>query len=70
MNKQETSKAPLDSIQAIIELYKKDVDRTLIRQNLKLTVEERLLNLQNFMQFSNEMRKAGRKLSEVSSTNG
>ena len=52
--------------QQIIELYKKDVDRTLIRQNLKLTVEERLLNLQNFMKFSNEMRKAGSKLIEAS----
>lgn len=31
----------------IIEVYKKDVDRTLIRENLKLTVEQRILNLQN-----------------------
>ena len=34
-----------DSMQAVIELYKKDVDRALIRHNLKLTVEERPLNL-------------------------
>jgi len=26
----------------VIEAYKKDVDRTLIRENLKLTVEQRL----------------------------
>jgi len=26
----------------VIETYKKDVDRTLLRENLKLTVEERL----------------------------
>ena len=51
-----------DSLQAIIDLYKKDVDRTMIRQNLKLTVEERLLNLQNFNQFAEELRKAGKKL--------
>jgi len=25
----------------IVEAYKKDIDRTLIRENLKLTVEER-----------------------------
>lgn len=31
----------------IIEVYKKDVDRTLIRENLKLTVGQRILNLQN-----------------------
>lgn len=29
----------------VIEAYKKDVDRSLIRENLKLTVEERLINL-------------------------
>jgi len=69
MNKQETVKTPQNSIQAIIELYKKDLDRTLIRQNLKLTVEERLLNLQAFVQFSDEMRKAGNKLGEASTIN-
>jgi hypothetical protein len=25
----------------VVEAYKKDIDRTLIRENLKLTVEER-----------------------------
>lgn len=50
-----------DSIQEIIELYKRDVDRTLIRENLKLTVEERLLKLQNFVEFAEELRKAGKK---------
>jgi len=40
-------KVQTDSITAIIELYKRDVDRTLIRENLKLTVEQRLRNLQN-----------------------
>ena len=29
----------------IIQAYKKDIDRTLIRRNLQLTVEERLLQL-------------------------
>ena len=69
MNKQETVKTPQNSIQAIIELYKKDLDRTLIRQNLKLTAEERLLNLQAFVQFLDEMRKAGNKLGETSTIN-
>ena len=54
-----------DSMQAVIELYKKDVDRTLIRHNLKLTVEERILNLQNFNQFTEEFRNAGKKLQKT-----
>ena len=49
-------------MRAVIDLYKEHVDRTLIRHNLKLTVEERLLNLQNFNQFAEEMRNAGKKL--------
>ncbi len=32
---------PARSIDPIIEAYKKDVDRTLIRENLRLTVDER-----------------------------
>jgi hypothetical protein len=30
-----------DDRDPVIEVYKKDVDRTLVRENLKLTVEER-----------------------------
>lgn len=59
MGKQRTIKAPRSSVQVIIDLYKKDLDRSLIRQNLELSIEERLLNLQSFVQFSEEMRKAG-----------
>ena len=29
----------------VIEAYKKDVDRTLLRENLKLTVEQRILKM-------------------------
>jgi len=32
-------------VDPVIEAYKKDVDRTLIRENLRLTVEQRLLGL-------------------------
>jgi hypothetical protein len=62
MSKKKMVKDQDDSIQAVIEFYKKDVDRTLIRHNLRLTVEERLLNLQNFNQFAEEVRNAGKKL--------
>ena len=56
-----------DSIQAVIEIYKKDVDRTMIRQNLELSVEERLLNLEKFVQFANELREAGKLLQSAGS---
>lgn len=59
----------MDSIQAIIELYKKDIDRSLIRENLKLTPEERLLKLQDFVNFAIELRKAGKRTAESSYLN-
>jgi hypothetical protein len=34
--------APPDYCDPVIEAYKKDVDRTLLRQNLALSVEERI----------------------------
>lgn len=39
----------------VIEAYKKDVDRTLIRENLKLTVQERLDNLVRLQEFADEL---------------
>jgi hypothetical protein len=43
-----------------VEEMKKDVDRTLIRENLKLTVEARLVQLMRLQEFAEEMRRAGR----------
>lgn len=45
----------------VIEAYKKDVDRTLIRENLKLSVEERLEKLTSLQEFAEELRRAVRK---------
>jgi prevent-host-death family protein len=42
------------------ERYKRDVDRTLIRENLRRTAEERLLQLQEMQRFATELRRAGR----------
>ena len=68
MSKYKPTKFSADSIQAVIEAYKKDVDRTMIRQNLQLTVEERLLNLENFVQFAGELRAAGKRIRNTVST--
>jgi hypothetical protein len=41
----------------IIELYKRDIDRTLIEENLRLTVEERFEKLMNLQRFAEELRR-------------
>src|SRR5687767_350418 len=52
---------PPDFFDPVIEAYKKDVDRTLLRENLKLTVEERFQKFESFAQFAEELREAGRR---------
>jgi len=42
-----------------VEAYKKDIDRTLIRENLKLTVEERFRKAMELQRFAEELRRAG-----------
>ena len=44
----------------VIEAYKKDIDRTLLRPNLARTVEERIQNLDRLQRFARELRRAGR----------
>ena len=44
----------------VIEAYKKDIDRTLIRENLKLTPEQRLIQLMTLQEFADELRRADR----------
>ncbi len=48
-------------IDPVIEAYKKDVDRTLIRENLKLTVEQRFEQLMDLQRFAEGLREAGRR---------
>jgi hypothetical protein len=48
-------------IDSVIEDYKKDIDRTLLRENLRLTVEERFLKLMAMQRFAEELRRAGRR---------
>ena len=49
---------PETHVDPVIEAYKKDVDRTLIRYCLKLTPEQRLLNLQGALEGATELRRA------------
>ena len=41
----------------VIEAYKRDIDRTLLRENLKLTVEERFLKLMGLQRFAEELQR-------------
>lgn len=49
----------------VIEAYKKDVDRTLIRENLKLSHEERLIKLMKLQRLAEELERAGREAEPV-----
>jgi hypothetical protein len=45
----------------VIEAYKRDVDRTLLRNNLKLSVEQRIRQHRMVAESAAKLRKAGRK---------
>jgi hypothetical protein len=53
--------APADHYDPVIEAYKKDVDRTLLRENLQLTVQQRFEKFERFWEYAHELREAGRK---------
>jgi hypothetical protein len=50
-----------NDVDPVIEAYKKDIDVTLIRENLRLTVEQRFEQLMKLQQFAEDLRRAGRK---------
>jgi hypothetical protein len=45
----------------VIEAYKRDVDVTLLRKNLRLTPEERILAAMELQKLADEVRRAGRE---------
>jgi hypothetical protein len=46
----------------VVEAYKKHIDRTLIRQNLRLTVDQRFQQLMELQRFAEELKNAGGRL--------
>jgi hypothetical protein len=62
--------APPDYSDPVIEAYKKDVDRTLLRENLKLSVEERIRRAQEFHEVLDELRRAGAELRKPTTGEG
>ena len=61
MNQPDQTNIPPAGLDAVIEAYKKDVDVTLIRENLLLTVDQRFQQLMKLQQFAEELQRAGRK---------
>jgi len=57
MNTEQPKRIEPDSV---IEAYKRDIDRSLLRENLRLTVEQRFRNLQQLQRFAMELRTAHR----------
>lgn len=49
---------PADLYDPVVEAYKKDVDRTLLRENLKLRVSDRIRKFQGFLNSLDEWRGA------------
>jgi hypothetical protein len=57
--------APPDYCDPVIEAYKKDVDRTLLRANLALSVEERIRRAEALHASVEAWREAGRRLADI-----
>jgi hypothetical protein len=49
----------------VVEVYMRDVDRTLLRENLKLTYEQRALKHQRALQMVRELQRAGKKMRQA-----
>jgi hypothetical protein len=52
---------PADLCDPVIEVYKRDIDRTLLRENLKLSPAQRAEKLSAFMDMVAELREAGQR---------
>ena len=54
------SESPHDPV---TQAYLDDIDRSLIRKNLKLSVEERFLQLMELQRLADELKRAGTRAS-------
>jgi hypothetical protein len=53
----------MTSLDRVIERYKQDIDRSLLRENLRLTPEQRLSRLMELQRFAEELQRAGKERS-------
>lgn len=61
MNKPK-EKISSSSLDDVIKVYMKDIDRSLIRENLKLSVPERMEKFLKVMEGIYELREAGKRM--------
>jgi len=59
-SKDRESSEARSSIDDVIEVYKRDIDRTLLRESLKLSVEQRFEALRELQAFAEELQRAPR----------
>lgn len=59
--------SPDNTPDAIIELYKRDVDRSLLRENLRRTIDERLRMNAELVEFGDALTRARRVAERPSS---
>ena len=52
---------PKRYISPMVAAYMKDIDVTLLRENLKLTVTERFEKFEKFYEYAMELREAGQR---------
>jgi transcriptional regulator with XRE-family HTH domain len=53
---------PIAASDPMIEAYKRDIDRTLLRENLRKTPEQRVRSLQSLARLAAEAQRAGARL--------
>ena len=59
-----TDLPPPDVEDPVVAVYMKDVDRTLLRENLRLSIEQRMKKFVAFMHDLEQVREAGRLMRE------
>jgi len=59
----DAKKCAAEFLDPVVSAYRAHVDRSLIQKNLKLSVEERFLQLMELQRFAVELREAGRQAS-------
>ena len=50
------------SMDPVIEAFKRDIDRTILRENLRRTPEQRVLELMELLRAAEEFKRAGQRL--------
>ncbi len=51
----------VNSMDAVIDEYKRHIDATLLDANLRMTIDDRLNQLQRLLEFAEELRRAPRR---------